>query len=86
MTLQRTTANDRLTSVDMKFAPLGWAVGQGGATQRTINGGQYWRMHETKINYDLSSVTFISKRKGWAAGEAGIVLKTIDGGFTWSLN
>ena len=36
-TLQRTTANDRLTSVDMKFAPLGWAVGQGGVTQRTIN-------------------------------------------------
>ena len=24
-TLQRTTANDTLTSVDMKFAPLGWA-------------------------------------------------------------
>jgi photosystem II stability/assembly factor-like uncharacterized protein len=82
-TLQRTTANDRLTSIDMKFAPLGWAVGQGGATQRTINGGQYWRMHETKTNYDLNAVSFITKRKGWAAGEAGIVLKTIDGGFTW---
>jgi photosystem II stability/assembly factor-like uncharacterized protein len=67
----------------MKFAPLGWAVGQGGATQRTINGGQYWRMHETKSNYDLNAVSFITKRKGWAAGEAGIVLRTIDGGFTW---
>ena len=82
-TLQRTTANDRLLSVDMKFAPLGWAVGQGGVTQRTINGGQYWRMHETKTNYNLNAVSFITKRKGWAAGEAGIVLRTTDGGFGW---
>jgi photosystem II stability/assembly factor-like uncharacterized protein len=82
-TPQRTTANDRLTSVDMKFAPLGWAVGQSGVTQRTINDGEYWRLHETKSNYDLNAVSFITKRKGWAAGEAGIVLRTTDGGFTW---
>ena len=82
-TPQRTTANDRLMSVDMKFAPLGWAVGQSGVTQRTINGGEYWRMHETKSNYDLYAVSFVTKRKGWAVGESGIVLTTIDGGFTW---
>ena len=82
-TPQRTTANDRLLSVDMKFAPLGWAVGQGGVTQRTINGGEYWKMHETNVTYDLNAVSFITKRKGWAAGESGIVLRTTDGGFTW---
>ena len=66
----------------MKFAPLGWAVGINGVTQRTVNGGEYWKFHETHAGYDLYAVSFISKPKGWAVGRAGIILSTADGGFT----
>ena len=68
----------------MKFAPLGWAVGTNGVTQRTVNGGEYWKFHETHTGSDLNAVSFITKRKGWAAGRGGIVLSTTDGGFTWT--
>ena len=67
----------------MKFAPLGWAVGHSGNVQRTINGGEYWKLHKTDTGYDLNAVSFITKRKGWAAGRYGIILRATDGGFTW---
>ena len=67
----------------MRFAPLGWAVGNAGIVQRTINGGEYWRHHETDTGYSLNAVSFITQRKGWAVGRYGIVLRTTDGGFEW---
>ncbi|MCZ6678956.1 MAG: YCF48-related protein [Candidatus Poribacteria bacterium] len=70
----------------MKYAPLGWAVGHAGIVQRTVNGGQYWKHHETDTGYDLFAVSFITKRKGWAVGHYGIILRTTDGGFTWEVS
>lgn len=71
--------------LEMKHAPVGWAVGRGGVILRTINGGEYWKRHETNIGYDLYAVSFINDRKGWAAGRYGIILRTTDGGFTWQV-
>ena len=62
------------------------AVGQAGTIQRTVNGGEYWKMHESNTIYNLNSVDFVTKRIGWIVGEAGLVLKTEDGGFTWQPN
>ena len=67
----------------MKHAPLGWAVGDDGIVQRTINGGGYWKFHETNTGYSLYDVSFITKRKGWAVGAYGIILRTTGGGFKW---
>ena len=67
----------------MNFAPLGWAVGHSGIIQRTINGGGYWKHHETDTGYNLYGVSFITKRKGWAVGDYGIILRTTGGGFKW---
>merc|ERR1711964_525625 len=42
-TPQRTSTGKDLVDIQMKFAPLDWAVGHAGIVQRTVNGGQYWK-------------------------------------------
>jgi len=79
---QQTATENELLGLEMKFAPVGWAVGKS-AVLRTINGGASWKQHETHTGYDLNAVSFITKNKGWAVGSQGIVLRTTDSGFQW---
>ena len=67
-TQQRTSTGNDLLGINMNFAPLGWAVGRDGIVQRTINGGGYWKYHETDTGYDLHDVSFINEAKRMGCG------------------
>ena len=81
-TPQRTSTGKDLERVEMKFAPLGWALGIAVSSNEQSMGG-ILEHHETDTGYDLYGVSFITKRKGWAAGDYGIILRTTGGGFKW---
>jgi len=69
----------------MSFAndQIGWAVGESGTIQRTIDGGATWALQEAptrKLLYDLAA---IDDSQAWAVGAGGTILRTVDGGRNW---
>jgi photosystem II stability/assembly factor-like uncharacterized protein len=69
----------------MSFAndQVGWAVGESGAIQRTIDGGGAWTLQETPTRKLLYDVAAIDEARAWAVGAGGTILRTIDGGRSW---
>jgi photosystem II stability/assembly factor-like uncharacterized protein len=69
----------------MSFAndQLGWAVGESGTIQRTIDGGATWTLQDAptrKLFYDVAAV---DDNHAWVAGASGTILRTVDGGRNW---
>jgi photosystem II stability/assembly factor-like uncharacterized protein len=69
----------------MSFAndQVGWAVGESGAIQRTIDGGATWALQETPTRKLLYDVAAVDETRAWAVGAGGTILRTIDGGRSW---
>jgi photosystem II stability/assembly factor-like uncharacterized protein len=69
----------------MSFAndQVGWAVGESGAIQRTIDGGATWTLQETPTLKLLYDVAAIDEARAWAVGAGGTILRTVDGGRSW---
>jgi photosystem II stability/assembly factor-like uncharacterized protein len=69
----------------MSFAndQVGWAVGEWGMIQRTIDGGATWTMQETPKRKLLYDVFAIDDGHAWAVGTVGTILRTVDGGRNW---
>jgi len=69
----------------MSFASdqVGWAVGESGAIQRTIDGGATWTLQETPMRKLLYDVVAIDDGHAWAVGASGTILRTVDGGRNW---
>jgi photosystem II stability/assembly factor-like uncharacterized protein len=69
----------------MSFAndQAGWAVGESGSIQRTIDGGATWTPQESPTRKLLYDVAAIDDGHAWAVGAGGTVLRTVDGGRNW---
>ncbi|HEY7184544.1 MAG TPA: YCF48-related protein [Blastocatellia bacterium] len=69
----------------MSFAndQAGWAVGESGTIQRTIDGGATWTPQESPTRKLLYDVAAIDDGHAWAVGAGGTVLRTVDGGRNW---
>jgi photosystem II stability/assembly factor-like uncharacterized protein len=69
----------------MSFAndQLGWAVGESGTVQRTIDGGATWALQEAPTRKLLYDVAAIDDSHAWAVGAGGTILRTVDGGRNW---
>ncbi|HZF41095.1 MAG TPA: YCF48-related protein [Blastocatellia bacterium] len=69
----------------MSFANdhVGWAVGESGVIQRTIDGGATWALQDAPTRKLLYDVAAIDDSHAWAVGAGGIVLRTVDGGRNW---
>jgi photosystem II stability/assembly factor-like uncharacterized protein len=69
----------------MSFAndQIGWAVGEAGTIQRTIDGGATWALQEAPTRKLLNDVAAIDDSHAWAVGAGGTILRTIDGGRNW---
>lgn len=61
----------------------GWAVGLGGVTLHTEDGGNSWSAQSSGITEQLVFATFIAPRIGWVVGNNGAFLHTEDGGVNW---
>ncbi len=70
----------------------GWAVGDEGVIQHTIDGGQTWERQATGTRASLRSLAFLTPYVGWVVGREeqphergsiGVLLFTRDGGQTW---
>ncbi|HEV2664041.1 MAG TPA: YCF48-related protein [Blastocatellia bacterium] len=72
--LRMSFANDR----------VGWAVGESGTIQRTIDGGGSWTLQDASARKLLYDVAAIDDRHVWAVGAGGTILRTIDGGRNWN--
>ena len=70
----------------MSFAndQLGWAVGESGTIQRTIDGGATWALQEAPTRKLLYDVAAIDDSHAWAVGAGGTILRTVDGGRNWN--
>ena len=75
-------ANRKTRDVFLIDSAYGWAVGDDGNIQRTIDGGYTW---ETIFNrQNLVAVHFISRDTGWVAAEdSPNIYRTSDGGTIW---
>jgi photosystem II stability/assembly factor-like uncharacterized protein len=69
----------------MSFAndQIGWAVGEAGTIQRTIDGGATWALQEAPTRKLLNDVAVIDDSHAWAVGAGGTILRTVDGGRNW---
>jgi len=69
----------------MSFAndQIGWAVGESGTIQRTIDGGATWALQEAPTRKLLYDVATIDDSHAWAVGAGGTILRTVDGGRNW---
>jgi len=63
---------------------IGWAVGNGGAMVRTVDGGENWDPIESGTSSSLFSVWFLDENVGYAVGASGTIIRTTDGGDTWT--
>jgi photosystem II stability/assembly factor-like uncharacterized protein len=61
---------------------LGFAVGEGGFTARTADGGLTWETMNENLANDQFSVFFLNEQLGWMVG-ATCGARTTDGGDTW---
>src|SRR5215510_11297716 len=71
--LRMSFANDR----------LGWAVGESGTIQRTIDGGATWTLQDAPTRKLLYDVAAIDDNHAWVVGAVGTILRTVDGGRSW---
>ena len=62
---------------------IGWAVGEAGTIQRTIDGGATWGLQEGPTRKLLNDVAAIDESNAWAVGAGGTILRTVDGGRNW---
>ncbi|HEX2489941.1 MAG TPA: YCF48-related protein [Blastocatellia bacterium] len=62
---------------------IGWAVGEAGTIQRTIDGGATWDLQEGPTRKLLNDVAAIDESHAWAVGAGGTILRTVDGGRNW---
>ncbi len=62
----------------------GWAVGDGGTSLVTTNGGLTWAAVGITSG-DLSDVAFLNASTGVIVGDDGLILRTITGGVSWSV-
>lgn len=63
---------------------IGWACGELGTIQKTLDGGDGWQMQTSpsrKILYDIAG---IDDKQLWIAGAGGLMLRTVDGGQNWN--
>jgi len=56
-----------------------WRILQGGAVQRSSDGGATWQTQNTGVSETLSSGSSPSPSVCWLVGPQGIVLRTTDG-------
>jgi len=73
------------TLLRMSFANdrLGWAVGESGTIQRTIDGGATWTLQDASTRKLLYDVAAIDDNHAWVVGAVGTILRTVDGGRNW---
>jgi photosystem II stability/assembly factor-like uncharacterized protein len=62
---------------------LGWAVGESGTIQRTIDGGATWALQDSPTRKLLYDVAAIDDNQAWVVGAGGTILRTVDGGRKW---
>lgn len=62
-----------------------WAVGYGGQTGRTTDGGATWLIQDIAPFKTLYGIAFTDTLYGWACGDSGTIARTMDGGMTWTL-
>ena len=81
-----------LRAIHFTDAKEGWAVGDDGIIQHTIDGGATWERQASGTRASLRGVYFFDESVGWAvgreelpfaAGSVGVVLYTKDGGIRW---
>lgn len=81
-----------LRAVQFVDAQHGWACGEHGTVWQTTDGGEHWKLSETRTTASLRSVCFINAKEGWIAGGSsqpyshaglGTILRTQDGGASW---
>ena len=63
---------------------IGYAVGNGGAILKTVNGGNTWTELNSGVTNNLNSVSFVSDLTGYAVGATGKAITTVNGGTTWT--
>lgn len=61
---------------------LGFCGGEGGALQRTTDGGITWQPLDNPFNAEINSLFFLNDTLGYFAGGGGA--RTTDGGDTWT--
>lgn len=77
----------RCTFVDTVF---GWAAGDSGTIISTTNGGNFWSVQSSGIEfYAIDDIFFLNRRLGWAVSNdyffnGTFMLKTSNGGVNWS--
>lgn len=64
---------------------LKFAVGNGGAIFKTIDGGLSWSQLSSGTSADLHSVIFTSQSNGVIGASNNTILRTSDGGTNWSI-
>lgn len=66
-------------------ADTGWAVGEGGAIIKTINGGQKWNWIESGVENTLKTIFSVNNgQRVIVAGDGGVILISENGGESWS--
>lgn len=76
-----TTTN--LNGVYLLDSGVGYAVGDAGTIQKTIDGGMTWSALVSGTTRALYDVYFFDDVEGVTVGERGLILRTTDGGATW---
>ncbi len=61
----------------------GFAVGAGGTSIMTTNGGETW-ISGGSFGGDLRALYFLDNLTGWVATRTGVMGKTTDGGISWT--
>jgi photosystem II stability/assembly factor-like uncharacterized protein len=78
----------RMASICFANDTDGWAVGQGGAVERTTDGGNSWTLSYPPVQRVdfrfLNNVFFVDSLNGFAVGTDGVILQTSDGGSAWN--
>ncbi|MEA2627133.1 MAG: hypothetical protein QOD06_3178 [Candidatus Binatota bacterium] len=60
-----------------------WRIGDGGAVEASLDGGDTWEPQRSHVTGDLAAGSAPSNTVVWVVGAGGTVLRTVDGGKTW---
>jgi hypothetical protein len=60
-----------------------WAVGDGGALVRSVDGGETWPLVDSGTRHDLLSIWGSGERDLWAVGKAATILPSENAGASW---
>ncbi|MBK8316450.1 MAG: hypothetical protein IPL01_21495 [Acidobacteria bacterium] len=63
---------------------MGWACGEGGTIQATMDGGRTWQFQNSRVRKLLLDVKAVDERNIWIAGSGGTILYSKDGGLNWN--